>query len=199
MSKPLKALLVVDVQNDFCPGGALAVKNGDKIIPAINNYIKVFSGQGAPVFVSRDWHPKKTRHFKAWPPHCVANTKGALFHPKLKLPKECIILSKGMDPDKDSYSVFQASNSQGQEFSMLLKLFRVQELFVAGLATDYCVKYSVLDALKNGVRTNVLIDAVQGVDLKANDSKKALIEMIAQGAKLVTFEEIKKKKMLSAL
>ena len=122
--KSKKALLVVDVQNDFCPGGALGVPEGDKIIPKINKYIKIFSRKKLPVFASRDWHPIKTRHFKdfggVWPVHCIHNSKGAAFHPKLKITKETILLYKGMDPQKDSYSVFQAEDNFGMSFSNLL-------------------------------------------------------------------------------
>jgi nicotinamidase/pyrazinamidase len=101
-----KALLIVDVQNDFCPGGALGIPCGDKIVPKINKYIKIFSKKKLPVFATRDWHPVKTKHFKdfggVWPVHCIYNTRGALFHPDLKVPKEAFMLYKGMDPEKDS-------------------------------------------------------------------------------------------------
>ena len=112
------ALLVVDVQNDFCPGGALGVPEGDRIIPRINRTIKLFVRRGLPVLATRDWHPRVTRHFKefggAWPPHCVQGTKGARFHAKLTLPEGAVILSKGMDPDQDSDSGFQALSLQGR-------------------------------------------------------------------------------------
>ena len=187
--------MVVDLQNDFCPGGALAVKDGDKIVPALNKYIKAFSKKRLPIFASRDWHQKKTKHFKSfggeWPKHCVANTGGAKFHPKLNLPRETIIISKGMDPEKDSYSAFQAVDSNGTDFSNLLKIFGVNELFVGGLATDYCVKWSSLDALKLGFKVKLLIDAVKGVSLKPNDSEEAIEEMIAGGAKMMTFDRLK--------
>lgn len=182
-----RALLIVDVQNDFCPGGALAVPGGDKIVPALNKYIKIFSKNKLPIFASRDWHPKKTKHFKkfggVWPKHCVQNTKGVHFHPQLKLPKETIILSKGMDPEKDSYSAFQAQDSNGMEFLNLLKIFGIDELYIAGLATDYCVKYSTIDALKNGFRVKLLMDAIKGVNLKPGDSEEAVKEIVKRGAK----------------
>src|SRR3989338_5088646 len=131
-----KALLIVDVQNDFCPGGALGIKDGDKIIPAINKYIKIFASQRLPVFASRDWHPRKTLHFKkfggAWPVHCIQNTKGAAFHPKLRLPKEAILLYKGMDPKKDSYSAFQAQDRNGKSLLNLLKILGVEEIYIGG-------------------------------------------------------------------
>lgn len=188
-----KALLIVDVQNDFLPGGALAVPQGHKVIPQLNRYIKLFSGKKLPIFASRDWHPKKTRHFKRyggqWPRHCVQDTEGARFHPRLKLPKEVIILSKGMDPERDSYSAFQAVDSNGTEFLNLLKILGINELFVGGLATDYCVKSSVLDALKFGFKVNLLVDAIKGVNIRPRDSEDAIEEMASQGAKMVTFEK----------
>mgnify|MGYP001032085348 CR=1 FL=1 len=191
-----KALLIVDVQNDFCPGGALAVKEGDRIVPVLNKYIKVFSRGKLPIFASRDWHPKESKHFKQlgglWPKHCIQNTKGARFHPELKLPKETIILSKGMDPDKDSYSAFQAVDSNGTDFLPLLKALGINELFVGGLATDYCVKSSVLDALKSGLKVNLLIDAIKGVNIKPKDSEDAIEEMVGRGAKKMTFEKLSK-------
>ncbi len=190
-----KALLVVDIQNDFCPGGALGIKGGDKIIPVINKYIKWFAKNKLPVLVSRDWHPKKTKHFKefggVWPKHCVQNTKGAMFHSALKIPREAIILSKGMDPERDSYSAFQAVDANGTELPVLLKIFGIEELFIAGLATDYCVKYSALDALKSGFKVRVLVDAIKGVNLKPGDCAEAIKEMISWGAREMTFEKIK--------
>lgn len=194
-----KALLVVDVQNDFCPGGALDVPEGDKIIPNINKYIKIFSGNKFPIFATRDWHPRKTVHFKKfggiWPVHCVQDTKGAEFHPELKLPKEAIIMSKGMDPEKDSYSAFQAQDSNGMGFLSLLKYLGIEEIYVGGLATDYCVKYSAIDALKNGFKVKVLEDAVKGVDLKPTDSEEAIEEILKDGAKKVTLKDKEIKKM----
>ncbi len=195
--KPKKALLVVDVQNDFCPGGALGIKDGDKIVPLINEYIGIFTAEKLPVFVTRDLHPQKTKHFKkfggVWPVHCVENTPGAAFHPKLKIPKTAIIVSKGMDPGKDSYSAFQAEDASGMSLVNLLKVIGIEEIYVAGLATDYCVKYSTLEAIKNGFRVKVLIDAVKGVDLKPGDSEKALKEMIKMGAELIHIGHCKTK------
>lgn len=189
-----KALLAVDVQNDFCPGGALAVPEGDKVVEVLNQYIKIFSAKKLPVFASRDWHPKKTVHFKkfggTWPVHCVQGTKGAQFHPKLKLPKEAIILSKGMDPEKDSYSAFQAEDNNGQLFLNLLKILGIEELYIGGLATDYCIKFSACDALKNGFKVKLLTDAMKGVNLKPNDSRCAIEEMVKMGAKKIIFKEI---------
>lgn len=190
--KPDHALLIVDVQNDFCPGGALAVAGGDKVVPVINEYIEAFSKKKLPVIVSRDWHLQRTKHFKdfggLWPVHCVQDTPGAAFHSDLKLPPETIIVSKGMDSDKDSYSAFQAVDERGRPLREILKDLGVKELWIGGLATDYCVKASVLDALKH-FRVNLLMDAIKGVDLNPGDSRKAVEEMLAAGAGKMTFFE----------
>lgn len=179
------ALLVVDVQNDFCPGGSLAVPEGDSIIPRVNGTIKLFVRRGLPVLVTRDWHPPRTKHFKeyggAWPPHCVQGTKGARFHPDLRLPKDAIILSKGMDPEQDSYSGFQAFNSGGRDLESVIHDLGIDELFVCGLATDYCVRATALDALRRGIHVRVFNDEIKGVDLKPGDSAAALEEMRTAG------------------
>lgn len=184
-----KALLVVDVQNDFCPGGALAVPEADKIIPVINRYIRAFSKAKLPIFFSRDWHPKKTIHFKkfggVWPMHCIRDTKGARFHPKLKLPKPAIIMSKGMDPEKDSYSVFQAQDTNGMSLLTRLEILGIDQIYIAGLAADYCVKYSALDALKHGFKVKVLANAIKGVNLKPGDSQRSLKQMVRAGVRIV--------------
>jgi len=189
-----KALLIVDVQNDFCPGGKLAVPQGDKIVPVLNKYIKIFSQKKLPIFFSRDWHPQKTSHFKKfggiWPVHCVQNTKGAEFHPKLKIPKEAIIISKGMDPQKDSYSAFDGEDRYGQALHNILMILGIKELYIGGLATDYCVKATVLEALKRGFKVKLLLDAIKGVDIKPKDSFEAIEEMKQKGAVLVNFEMI---------
>jgi len=188
------ALLIVDVQNDFCPDGKLAVPEGDAIVPMLNKYISIFSRNKWPVFASRDWHPKKTSHFKEfggqWPEHCIQDSPGARFHPLLQLPDDVIILSSGMDPDEDGYSAFQAVDSRGNDFSRLLNSFSIKELFVGGLATDYCVKWSVLDALKFGLKVTLLTDAIKGVDLKPRDSEAAVEQMVSLGAKKMTFEKL---------
>ena len=189
-----KALLIVDVQNDFCPGGALGIKDGDKIIPTINKYIKNFASKKLPIFASRDWHPKKTTHFKkfggVWPVHCVQGTKGAEFHPKLKLPKEAILLYKGMDPEKDSYSAFQAQDQNGMSLAKLLKILGIKELYIAGLATDYCVKFTTHDAIREGFKVKILLDAIKGVNLKPDDSEIAIREMVKIGVKKITLKDM---------
>lgn len=189
-----KALLVVDVQNDFCPCGALEIKDGDKIIPAINKYIKIFSKKKLPIFATRDWHPKKTKHFKdfggLWPVHCVQGTKGAQFHPRLKLPKDAILVYKGMDPKKNSYSAFQAEDANGMSLSNLLKILGIKELYTAGLATDYCVKFTTHDAIRQGFKVKILLDAIKGVNLKPYDSEEAIKEMVKNGAEKVTLKDM---------
>jgi len=192
-----KALLIVDVQNDFCPGGALGVPEGDKVVPVINKYLKIFSKKKLPIFATRDWHPVRTKHFKdfggIWPVHCIENTKGALFHPKLKLPKETISLYKGIYPQKNGYSAFEAEDERGLNFLNLLKIFGVKEIFVSGLATDYCVKFSTRDAVKQGFKVKILMDAIKGVNLKPSDSGNAIKEMVRLGAKKITLKDMEEK------
>jgi nicotinamidase/pyrazinamidase len=190
-----RALLVVDVQKDFCPRGALGVQGGDKIIPALNRYIEYFRKNKFPIFLSRDWHPKKTKHFDKfggpWPAHCIADTKGAEFHAKLKIPKEGFLIYKGMDPDKDSYSAFHAEDKYRNSLGNLLKILKVEELYIGGLATDYCVRFSTRDAIKQGYKVRILTDAIKGVDLNPGDSKKTLNEMREEGATMITFKDLK--------
>jgi nicotinamidase/pyrazinamidase len=180
------ALIVVDVQNDFCPGGALGVKNGDEIIPVLNRYIEKFNAARLPVIATRDWHPEKTTHFKdyggVWPVHCVQRTHGAAFHPDLKLPQKVILISKGMAADEDSYSAFHGKDDAGTPLSQLLQELDVERIFVGGLATDYCVKYTALEGIKQGFAVVVLSDAVRGVNLHSDDSEKALVAVRDAGA-----------------
>jgi nicotinamidase/pyrazinamidase len=191
--KSKKALLVVDVQNDFCPGGALGIHEGDRIIPFLNKYIKFFEKESLPIFVTRDWHPKVTKHFQQfgglWPEHCVEESPGAQFHPDLVIPKDALKMSKGMDPEKESYSAFQAVDSSGMVLSNLLKTFEVTEICIGGLATDYCVKYSALDALKDGLKVFLLTDSIAGVNLQPDDSSLAMDEMVSRGARKTNFDE----------
>ena len=192
-----EALLVVDVQNDFCPGGALGIPGGDKIVPKVNRYIKIFAKKKLPVFFTRDWHPVRTKHFKdfggIWPVHCIQNSWGARFHPELKVPKEAVLLYKGLDPQADAYSAFQAENASGVRLPQLLKIMGIKELCIAGLATDYCVRFSVRDALKLSFKVRILVDAIEGVNLKADDSQKAIKEMVKLGAKKATLKDLEGK------
>lgn len=181
------ALLIVDMQNDFCPGGSLAVPGGDEIIPVINRYIRLFQDKVLPVLASRDWHPPKTVHFKTcggiWPAHCVQGSEGARFHPDLRLPDNVVVLSKGMNPERDDeYSDFHAVTEKGVPFPEILKEQGITRLYVSGIATDYCVKATVLDLLNHGFSVTLLADAVRGVNIFPDDSVKAMEEMVAAGA-----------------
>src|SRR6266542_5927423 len=178
-----RALIVVDVQNDFCPGGSLAVPQGDEVVAPLNKLIEEFLERGEPVFKSRDWHPVKTKHFSlyggTWPVHCVQGTKGAEFHPALTDEIHIRIISKGLG-DEDSYSAFD-----GTDLALQLERLNVKEVWVGGLATDDCVKNTVLDALKYGLRVKVLQDAVRAVDLEPGDGVRAIEEMRKAGAEIV--------------
>ena len=187
------ALVVVDMQRDFCPGGALAVSSGDTIVPVVNRYMEWFGAARAPVFLTRDWHPSVTRHFQAhggiWPPHCVQGTSGAEFHPALRSPAAAVVVSKGMDPDQDAYSGFQAEDDAGRALPAVLAGRGIRRLYVGGLATDYCVRATVLDAVREGFEVVVLRDAIGAVDLQPGDGARALEEMRAAGARLTTLSE----------
>ncbi len=192
--KNQKALIIIDVQIDFCPGGTLAVPEGDAVVKVLNAYLKLFTKKNKPVFASRDWHPKKTRHFKEfggiWPEHCVQRTKGARFHPGLFLPKHTRIVSKGMDSGSDGYSAFEAFDNRKKALGQLLDELRISELYIAGLATDYCVKETVLEALERGFKVKLLVDACRGVD--AADSHKAIEDMREAGAEKATYETVRR-------
>ena len=179
----MRALLIVDVQNDFCPGGALAVPKGDKVVPVINKLMPAF-----PLIVaSKDWHPAGSVHFKKWPPHCVQGTKGADLHPKLEAGRIHKVFLKGTRNKDDGYSAFEATSGDLAEF---LKGQDVTDLYVTGLATDYCVKASALDADRNGFETYVVEDAVAAVEVKPGDGAKALKAMAHAGVTLVTSSEV---------
>jgi nicotinamidase/pyrazinamidase len=188
------ALVVVDIQNDFCPGGALGVPDGHRVVALVNHYAERFAALGAPVFASRDWHPAETTHFRAfggvWPPHCVEGTAGAEFHPDLRLPAGARIVSKGMDPREDAYSCFQAETDDGLPFAAALGEQGVSRLFIGGLATDYCVKATVVDGVRAGFELIVLEDAVAAVDLAPGDGARALEEMRAAGALMIRLSDL---------
>lgn len=188
------ALLVVDVQVDFCPGGALPVPKGDMVIHALNRYLELFRHRSSPIFASRDWHPKASKHFLdnggIWPSHCVQGTPGAQFHPALMLPKETIVISKGMAVWDDGYSALQGVTENGTPLEMLLQRMELDRLYVGGLATDYCVKESVLEALKAGLAVTLLADAVAGVELEPGNSDRAVAQMIEAGADLTSLASI---------
>ena len=180
-----KALIVVDVQNDFCPGGSLAVQDGDQVVAPLNDMIKEFLDRGEPVFKTRDWHSAKTKHFAnyggTWPVHCVQGTRGAEFHPELSNDPRISIVSKGMDESADGYSGFD-----GTHLAQVLREQNVEEVWVGGLATDYCVKQTVLDALKEGFRVKALSDAMRPVNVNPSDGEQAINEMREAGAEIVS-------------
>jgi len=180
------ALLIIDLQNDFCPGGALPVPEGDRVVEPLNRAAELFAAAGLPVVASRDWHPPVTSHFRLyggiWPSHCVQGSRGAEFHPRLQLPQGYFLISKGFETDSDSYSAFDGRLADGRSLQQLLAGLGVVKLFVGGLASDYCVKESVLAALRTGLQVVVLEDAVAGVDVTAGDSLRAIEEMKTAGA-----------------
>ena len=182
MFKQGDGLLVVDVQNDFCPGGALAIEQGDEIIPELNIWIEAAQELEVPIYLSRDWHPEGHPSFSTdtgpWPVHCLQDTKGALFHPELKVPHEAVVVTKGVRFDQDQNSVFD-------ETGFADKLFRdgVRRLFVGGLALDVCVLASVLDARLQGFEVNVLLSACRSISPEG--MAKALDKMQKVGAKMI--------------
>jgi nicotinamidase/pyrazinamidase len=188
------ALLMVDVQNDFCPGGALAVREGDQVVPLLNIYAERFRARGLPVFASRDWHPRESKHFAEfggpWPVHCVQGTEGARFHPDLDLPAPENILSKGTDVEDDGYSAFEGRFPDGSTFEEQLAEAKVDHLFVGGLATDYCVRRSALDAVKSGRKVTLLLDAIRGVEVQPGDSAEAIAEMAQAGINMTTLDAL---------
>jgi nicotinamidase/pyrazinamidase len=183
----MKALLIVDVQNDFCPGGALEVKNGDQVVPVINNIMS-----GFPLVVaSMDWHPVDSKHFEKWPPHCVRQTDGADMHQDLHMSRIEKIFLKGTEGKDDGYSAFEATNIDLEEY---LVNRGITDLYIAGLATDYCVKETVLNALQKGFNTYVITDATHPVEVNPGDGEKALEEMASKGANLVDSSQLVKPK-----
>jgi nicotinamidase/pyrazinamidase len=184
------ALLVIDVQIDFCPGGALAVKDGDEILPVINQLIPQFE----IVVYSRDWHPQNHISFgvppqftdKSWPVHCVANTRGADFHPDLLFTLNSLIIEKGSTENEEAYSAFQ-----GTPLAQSLHKLAVNAVFVTGLATDYCVKATALDALQEGFQVYLIQDACKGVDNPPGTAAKAIVEMQQAGIKIISANEVK--------
>lgn len=188
-STPVSALLVVDVQNDFCTGGALAVPGSLDVVSTLNRYIATAEARGVPIYASRDWHPAESTHFVTgggpWPVHCVQDTAGARFHASLRLPADTIVVSKGVEPDAHGYSAFDGRSPSGVALGADLRARGVSHLVVGGLATDYCVRATVLDALGAGLQVTVPSDAIAGVDLQPDDSARAIAEMRAHGARIV--------------
>jgi len=182
------ALLIVDVQNDFCPGGALEVRDGDQVVPVLRGLAARFGALGLPVYASRDWHPANSRHFAtqggAWPAHCVQGTEGARLREDLELPRSAAVVTKGQGVDDDGYSAMVGEVAGRGALVDDLRARGVDRLYVGGLATDYCVRYTVLDALQRGFDVTVLTDAVRAVDVTPGDGARAFEEMHAAGATL---------------
>lgn len=185
----MKALIIVDAQLDFFQGGALAVPHSNEVLPALNKYILIFEIRGQSTFFTRDWHPPDHISFRTqggpWPPHGVRHTEGARFHPKLTIPKEAVIISKAEKPAKDAYSGFEDTDLHTQ-----LTQRSIKSIYIGGLATDYCVKHTVLDGLKLGYEVFLLTDAIKGVNMRPSDSQDAIQEMIRSGAITTTFDEL---------
>lgn len=183
-----EALIIVDVQNDFCPGGSLAVSTGDEIIPVLQAWVERFQIENQTIITTQDAHPPNHISFYArggpWPPHCVKDTWGFALHPRLTLPQHAVFL-KGYLEDVDAYSGFEGVHSDGNlPLEKYLRQLHIDTLYVGGLATDYCVRATVLDALRRGFSTTVLVDAVRGVNVNPSDSERALKEMVKMGARL---------------
>ena len=183
------ALIVVDVQNDFLPGGALAVPAGDAVVPVLNRYITRFDQQNLPIFATRDWHPPAHCSFRAqggpWPPHCVAGTPGAELARGLVLPARTQLISKATRPESDAYSGFQ-----GTDLAARLRELGCRRVFIGGLATDYCVRATALDALAAGFEVVVLRDAVRAVEVEPGDGERALAAMTEGGARIAAAAQV---------
>lgn len=177
------ALLVVDVQADFLPGGALGVPDGDAVVAPLNRCIEAFARAGRPMYFSRDWHPWDHCSFAQqggpWPPHCVAGTPGAAFAPGLQVPDSARVISKATRPDRDAYSAFQDT-----ALAERLHAEGIRRVIVGGLATDYCVRETACDARSHGFDVAVLSDAIRAVNVQPGDAGRALQEMRARGVRL---------------
>jgi nicotinamidase/pyrazinamidase len=182
------ALIIADIQNDFLSNGSLPVKGGEEIIPVINEYVKMFKKAEATIIASRDWHPQNHVSFQSeggpWPAHGIKDTEGAKFSPDLKLPKNTIIISKATNPSREAYSIFDETGLIEK-----LKEQEVSRIFICGLATDYGVVNSVLDARKLQLLTYVLVDATRGIEKNTGDIEKAIIAMGNSGANLVSMAD----------
>jgi nicotinamidase/pyrazinamidase len=189
--QPGDALLVVDVQNDFLPGGRLPVAHGDEVVAVLNAYIARFQGLGLPVFASRDWHPADHCSFVAqggpWPVHCVADEAGAQFAPGLALPPHAVVIDKAAERAEEAYSAFH-----GTDLAERLSRSGVRRVFVGGLATDYCVLNTVLDARRLGFDAIVLEDAVRAVEVRSGDGARAIAAMLAAGAGCATLADLER-------
>ena len=176
-------LLIVDVQRDFCAGGALAVEGGEQVVPVINDWIKRAREAGVPIVASRDWHPADHSSFVdnggPWPPHCVRGTDGAEFHPDLDLPDDALVVSKASRPERDSYSAFDGTGLADE-----LAKQSVSRVIVGGLALDYCVKATVFDAIAAGFEVQLIRAATRAVDIQPGDGRRVLEEMRRAGVEI---------------
>lgn len=173
------ALLVIDVQNDFCKGGTLAIDGGECVVPILNRWLRAARDRGIPVYASRDWHPRGHLSFVEaggqWPAHCIQDTEGAAFHPDLELPDDVVLVAKGVRFDLDPYSAFGETG-----LDQRLRRDGVRRLWVGGLALDVCVHATVLDALRAGLEVRVIVDATRPVSVE--NGRRARDEMESAGA-----------------
>jgi len=181
--KAIKALIIVDVQNDFLPGGALGVPGGDEIIEPINQLMSHFD----VVVASKDWHPSQTIHFDKWPVHCVRSTPGALFPPPLKIEHIKKVFLKGTGNSDDGYSAFESTN---EDLHFYLKSQGVQQLYIVGLATDYCVLATARDAVSQSWDTYIIPEAIRAVNIQPGDGAAALTQLKEVGVQLISIEKI---------
>ena len=183
------ALLLGDIQVDFCPGGALAVPGGNDIIPTVNRCTEFFYARRYPIIAIRDWHPANHCSFKEqggiWPVHCVQMSRGAQFHPDLVIPPGTLVISKATDPHKEAYSAFQDTTLEDR-----LRELDVTTIYATGLATDYCVRQTILDGRMRNFRLVVLQDAISGIEATPGDCEKAIREMREAGALMATSRDI---------
>ena len=192
---PNAALLIVDVQHDFCAGGALAVPGGDEVVPVVNEVARAAATAGAPIFASRDWHPPRSPHFAAfggsWPVHCVQGSHGAALHAQLVLPSGTNVVTKGdSESDPHGYDAFEGRLEDGTPLVKAWRARGVVHVVVVGLATDYCVKNSVFGARRAGLEVTVLRDAIRAVDLVEGDGPRAIADMLASGAAVTDSEAV---------
>ena len=179
---PEDALLVIDMQVDFLPGGKLGVPHGNAVLGPVNRLLGLFDSRGLPIYASRDWHPENHCSFAArggpWPPHCVAGTPGAAFSDQIDLPAGAVVVSKADTPDADAYSAFNGTTLAAQ-----LRARGVRRVVVCGLATDYCVLNTVIDARENGFEVLIVPEAMRAVDVAPGDGERAIARMTALGAR----------------
>lgn len=179
----MDALIIVDLQNDFCPGGALPAPHGNDIVLIINELMGRFDF----VIASRDEHPGRTRHFEKWPPHCIKGSLGANFHPQLDTKKIQKVFLKGTGDKDDGYSAFEATNENLNKF--LLKN-KITGLYVSGLTTEYCVKNTLIDSIKHGYNTYVIEDAIAAVQPDSDREKEVFAELRKSGVRFIKSEMI---------